>query len=96
MDSRTVQSTPESGARAGYDAAKRRKGSKVRVAVDTLGQLLAVVVTPAAVHEMNLQVIAKPEGQPVWCCCLAAGLSNAASAGPLGSAAWPAILDASL
>src|SRR5689334_23177883 len=33
-DSRTVQSTPESGARAGYDGGKRRKGSKVHMAVD--------------------------------------------------------------
>ncbi len=47
LDSRTVQSTPESGHRAGYDGAKRRKGSKVHVAVDTLGHLLAAVVTPA-------------------------------------------------
>lgn len=44
---RTVQSTPESGARAGYDGAKRKKGSKVHIAVDTLGHLLAVRVTPA-------------------------------------------------
>ena len=48
FDSQTLQSTPESGARAGYDGAKRRKGSKVHVAVDTLGQLLALHVTPAA------------------------------------------------
>ena len=47
LDSRTLQSTPESGARAGYDGAKRRKGSKVHMAVDTLGQLLALRVTPA-------------------------------------------------
>ncbi len=47
LDSRTLQSTPESGARAGWDGAKRRKGSKVHLAVDTLGQLLALRVTPA-------------------------------------------------
>lgn len=47
LDSRTLQSTPTSGSRAGYDGAKRKKGSKVHVAVDTLGHLLAVVVTPA-------------------------------------------------
>ena len=47
LDSRTIQSTPESGARAGYDGAKRRKGSKVHAAVDTLGNLLALHVTPA-------------------------------------------------
>jgi transposase len=48
FDSRTLQSTPESGARAGYDGAKRKKGSKVHIAVDTLGQLLALHVTPAS------------------------------------------------
>ena len=47
LDSRTIQSTPESGARAGYDGAKRRKGSKVHAAVDTLGHLLALRVTAA-------------------------------------------------
>jgi transposase len=46
-DSRTIQSTPESGERAGYDAGKKRKGSKVHIAVDTLGHLLALKVTPA-------------------------------------------------
>ena len=47
LDSRTIQSTPESGPRAGYDGYKRRKGSKVHIAVDTLGHLLALHVTPA-------------------------------------------------
>ena len=46
-DSRTLQSTPESGPRAAYDGYKRRKGSKVQIAVDTLGHLLALKVTPA-------------------------------------------------
>jgi transposase len=48
LDSRTLRSTPESGHRAGYDGAKRRKGSKVHLAVDTLGHLLALHVTPAS------------------------------------------------
>ncbi|MBD1847398.1 IS5 family transposase [Cyanobacteria bacterium FACHB-63] len=47
LDSRTLQSTVESGYRAGYDGGKRKKGSKVDIAVDTLGQLLALHVTPA-------------------------------------------------
>lgn len=47
LDSRTLQSTPESGGRAGYDGAKRKNGSKIHVAVDTLGDLLALHVTPA-------------------------------------------------
>lgn len=51
LDARTLQSTPESGARAGYDGHKRRKGSKVHMAVDTLGHLLAVLVTPANEQE---------------------------------------------
>src|SRR5512142_3131446 len=46
-DSRTIPSTPETGGRAGYDGYKRRKGSKVHMAVDTLGHLLALHVTPA-------------------------------------------------
>ena len=45
FDSRTLQSSVESGQRAGYDGAKRRKGSKVHLAVDTLGHLLALHVT---------------------------------------------------
>ena len=51
FDGRTLQSTPESGACAGYDGHKKRKGSKVHLAVDTLGQLLAVTVTPANEQE---------------------------------------------
>lgn len=47
MDGRTMQSSPESGARAGYDGHKRRRGSKVHMVVDTLGNLLALHVTPA-------------------------------------------------
>lgn len=51
LDARVLQSTPESGHRAGYDGGKRRKGSKAHVAVDTLGQLLSVVITPANAQE---------------------------------------------
>ncbi len=51
LDSRTMQSTPESGARAGYDGHKRKKGSKVHLAVDTLGHLLALHVTPASAQD---------------------------------------------
>ena len=47
LDSRTLQSTPESGARAGFDGHKKRKGSKIHAAVDTLGHLLALKVTAA-------------------------------------------------
>jgi transposase len=48
LDSRTLRSTPESGHRGGYDGAKRKKGSKLHAAADTLGHLLALRVTPAA------------------------------------------------
>ena len=47
FDSRTLQSTAESGERAGYDGAKRKRGAKAHAAVDTLGHLLALHVTPA-------------------------------------------------
>jgi transposase len=51
FDGRTLQSTPESGGRAGYDGHKRKRGSKTHMAVDTLGHLLALVVTPANEQE---------------------------------------------
>jgi transposase len=51
IDSRTLRSTPESGPRAGYDGAKRKRGSKLHLAVDTLGHLLALHVTPANVDD---------------------------------------------
>ncbi|MGF6785694.1 transposase [Paraburkholderia sp. 35.1] len=51
LDGRTMQSTCASGPRAGYDGYKRKGGSKVHMAVDTLGQLLAVHVTPANEQE---------------------------------------------
>ena len=53
FDSRTLQSSPESGGRAGYDGAKRRKGSKVHLAVDTLGQMWAT-------SAMGIQVCEQP------------------------------------
>lgn len=51
FDARTVPSTPESGAGAGYDGDKRRTGRKTHAAVDTLGHLLALLVTPANEQE---------------------------------------------
>ena len=51
LDSRTLRSSPESGSRAGYDGAKRKKGSKLHLAVDTLGNLLALHVTPASTDD---------------------------------------------
>jgi hypothetical protein len=47
FDSRTRQATPASGTRAGYDGAKRRRGSKGHTAVDPLGHLVAVHGTAA-------------------------------------------------
>lgn len=51
LDGRTVQSTPESGRRSGSDGHTRRNGLKTHIAVDTLGYLLAVRVTPADASE---------------------------------------------
>jgi transposase len=51
LDSRTLRSTPESGSRGGYGGHKHKKGSKVHAAVDTLGHLLALFVTPANEQE---------------------------------------------
>jgi len=47
LDSRTLQGSVENGDRGGYDGHKRKKGTKLHLAVDTLGEFLALVVTPA-------------------------------------------------
>lgn len=47
LDRRTLRASPESGERAGDDGAKRKRGAKLHLAVDTLGYLLALHVTPA-------------------------------------------------
>lgn len=60
LDARTLRSTPESGHRAGFDGYKRKNGSKVHLAVDTLGHLLALTVTPAN-HAEQTQVGALTE-----------------------------------
>jgi hypothetical protein len=61
LDSRTLQSSPESVHRAGDDGAKRRKGSKVQAAVATLGHLLALHVTPA-----NARTVPRSRSSPSW------------------------------
>jgi transposase len=63
FDSRTLHSTPESGPRAGYDGAKRYRGSQVPMAVDILGHLWAVHVT-AANEQDRSQVWALAEKVP--------------------------------
>src|SRR5687767_13745738 len=47
LDSQTLHSMPESDGHASYDGGKRKRGSKVHVAVDALGHLLAFIATPA-------------------------------------------------
>ena len=77
LDGRTLQSSPESGTRAGYDGHKRRKGSKVYLAVDTMSQLLAAVVTPAneqeraqvhvnEYHQLPLPIFRSGDFSPLW------------------------------
>jgi len=70
FDSATRQSSPESGHRAGYDGHKRRNGSKVHAAVDTLGHLLALRVTGADAQDRDqvgalAEVVQAATGQAV-------------------------------
>jgi transposase len=51
LDAQTIQGTLESGKRAGYDGNKKKNGSKIHIAVDTLGNLLTLVVTSANEQE---------------------------------------------
>jgi transposase len=72
LDGTILQSTPESGHRAGYNGHKRKKGSKLHLAVDTLGHLLALRVRPNAGS----------------CCCPGAGWSSGRSVGCAASGGW--------
>ena len=51
LDARVLKSSVESGHRAAWDGHKRMKGSKIHIAVDSLGHLIAAVVTPANENE---------------------------------------------
>ena len=65
FDGRTIQSTPGSRGQAGYDGYKRRKGSKVQMAVDTLGRLLALHVTPINEQERDQVAVLSQAAQEV-------------------------------
>lgn len=65
FDGQVMQSTPESGARAGYDGHKRKKGSKVHIAMDTQGNLLALNVTAANEQERGQVTALAAEVQQV-------------------------------
>lgn len=53
LDSQSVKTTSVSGEHHGFDAGKRIKGRKRHILVDTLGFLLAVVVTSATVQDRD-------------------------------------------
>lgn len=51
IDSQSVPTTASGGEQRGYDGGKKVKGRKRHIGTDTLGLLLAVVVTAANVHD---------------------------------------------
>ena len=54
IDAQAVKTSPNVGEdRQGIDAAKRIKGTKRHIATDTLGLLLALVITAASVQDTN-------------------------------------------
>ena len=93
FDSRPLQASPESGARAGDDGAKRRKRSKVQVAVDTLGQLLALRPTPANEQDREHVAALAAQGQGVTGQSVAVACVDHGSTGdqPLAAVAKPGI-----
>src|SRR5438105_3308307 len=90
FDGRTLQSTPESGHRAGYDGHKHKKGAKVQMAVDTLGHLLALLVTPANDQERAqvaelAQQVQEVTGDPVELAFVDQGYTGAEAAADAGA-----------
>ena len=85
LDGRTLQSSIESGQRAGYDGYKVKRGSKVHIAVDTLGHLLAALVTPANEQERAqvgrlAQAVQEATGQSVEIAFVDQGYTGEAAA----------------
>lgn len=86
LDGRTLQSSIESGSRAGYDGYKVKRGSKVHIAVDTLGHLLAALVTPANEQERAqvgqlAQAVQEVTGQSVQIAFVDQGYTGETAAG---------------
>ena len=53
IDSQSVKTTDQAGEQRGYDAGKKIKGRKRHIAVDSLGLILGLVITSAAVQDRD-------------------------------------------
>ncbi len=85
LDARARQGSVESGPRSGYDGHKKRKGAKVPLAVDTLGQLLATHVSAANENErvhvdQLLANVQAATGESVQVACVDSGYNGEATA----------------
>lgn len=87
IDSQSTRNSPQGGEH-GYDAAKKVKGRKRHIAVDTMGLIVAVAVTAANVQDRDAAVSVVAQAQARTCCAITSLYADSAYAGKVAHQIW--------